>query len=192
MSVFRSNDLMRLVERYMTPEDIRKVYEAFLLAAEAHDGVFRADKVTPYITHPLEVAHSLALLHLDADTIAAALMHDVIEDTDYTKADITAQFGETVAELVEGVTKLHLSDELCSKEAVTKASFRKMMQAMTKDFRVVLIKLSDRLHNMSTLGNMPPHKRRRIAHETSTTYVALTLPGVFGLVAAGELGDVVA
>jgi RelA/SpoT family (p)ppGpp synthetase len=173
MSIFRSNDLMRLVERYMTPEDIRKVYEAFLLAAEAHDGVFRADKVTPYITHPLEVAHSLALLHLDADTIAAALLHDVIEDTEYTKADIAARFGDTVAELVEGVTKLHLSDELCSKEAVTKASFRKMMQAMTKDFRVVLIKLSDRLHNMKTLGNMPPHKRRRIAHETSLTYVTL-------------------
>ncbi|OQX02772.1 MAG: hypothetical protein BWK73_41625 [Thiothrix lacustris] len=173
MSVFRSNDLMLLVERYMTPEETSKVYEAFLLAADAHDGVFRADKITPYITHPLEVAHSLALLHLDADTIAAALLHDVIEDTDYTKADITAQFGETVAELVEGVTKLHLSDELCSKEAVTKASFRKMMQAMTKDFRVVLIKLSDRLHNMKTLGNMQPHKRRRIAHETSTTYVAL-------------------
>lgn len=171
--VFRSNDLMRLVERYMNPTDSRRVYDAFLLAADAHDNVFRADDVTPYITHPLEVARSLAQLYLDADTLCAALLHDVLEDTHYQKQDLVERFGETVGNLVEGVTKLKMSDELASKEAVTKASFRKMMQAMTQDFRVVLIKLADRLHNMRTLGNMPPHKRRRIAHETSTTYVSL-------------------
>lgn len=172
-SIFRSTDLMRLVERYMTTTDTRRVYDAFLLAADAHDGVFRADKVTPYISHPLEVAGSLAKLYLDADTICAALLHDVLEDTDYLKEDLEAHFGSTVAELVEGVTKLKRNDELPTKQAVTIASFRKMMQAMTEDFRVVLIKLADRQHNMETLGNMRPDKRKRIAQETSTIYVSL-------------------
>ena len=170
---FRAADLMRVVERYMSEADTFKVYDAFLMAAEKHDGIFRADKVTPYITHPLEVAHNLAQLYLDADTLCAAFLHDVLEDTNCPRQEIIERFGETVTELVEGVTKLKRNDDLPTKEAVTKASFHKMMQAMTKDYRVVLIKLADRLHNMETLGNMKPEKRRRIAHETSTTYVAL-------------------
>ncbi|HRJ54104.1 MAG TPA: HD domain-containing protein [Candidatus Thiothrix moscowensis] len=172
-SAFRAADLMRLVERYMSEAGTNKVYDAFLMAAEKHDGALRADKVTPYITHPLEVAHNLAQLYLDEDTLCAALLHDVLEDTTCPREEIADKFGETVAVLVEGVTKLKRNDELPTKEAVTIASFHKMMQAMTKDFRVVLIKLADRLHNMQTLGNMPPEKRRRIAHETATTYVAL-------------------
>lgn len=170
--IFRSNDLMRLVERYMLAEDSRKVYDAFLLAAEAHDGQLRADK-TPYITHPLEVARFLALLHLDADTICAALLHDVPEDTEHTVEEISKRFGSAVGQMVDGVTKLKRDDNLPTKQAVAIASYQKMMQAMTKDFRVVIVKLADRLHNMQTLGNVPPDKRRRIALETSTTYVAL-------------------
>ncbi|MBU0657076.1 MAG: HD domain-containing protein [Gammaproteobacteria bacterium] len=171
--VFRAADLMRLVERYMDEAGITKVYNAFLMAAEKHDGIFRADNVTPYITHPLEVAHNLAQLYLDEDTLCAALLHDVLEDTNCLRQEIADSFGETVAELVEGVTKLKRNDGLPTKQAVTIASYHKMMQAMTRDFRVVLIKLADRLHNMETLGNMPPEKRRRIAHETATTYVTL-------------------
>lgn len=170
---FRASDLMRLVERYMDEAGTTKVYNAFLMAAEKHDGVFRADGVTPYITHPLEVAHNLAQLYLDEDTLCAALLHDVLEDTNCAHKEIADIFGETVASLVEGVTKLKRNDDLPTKQAVTIASYHKMMQAMMQDFRVVLIKLADRLHNMETLGNMPPEKRRRIAHETATTYVAL-------------------
>ena len=171
--VFRANDLMQLVERYMDPTDTGKVYAAFLLAAEKHEDQMRADKTTPYITHPLEVAHTLALWYLDVDTICAALLHDVPEDTDFTNEEVVAHFGATVGHLVEGVTKLKRNDKLPTKQAVTIASYHKMMQAMTEDFRVVLVKLADRLHNMQTLGNVSPDKRRRIAQETSTTYVSL-------------------
>lgn len=150
--VFRANDLMQLVERYMDPTDTGKVYAAFLLAAEKHEGQFRADKTTPYITHPLEVAHTLALWYLDVDTICAALLHDVPEDTDCTNEEVVAQFGATVGHLVEGVTKLKRNDKLPTKQAVTIASYHKMMQAMTEDFRVVLVKLADRLHNMQSAG----------------------------------------
>lgn len=172
-NIFRSNDLMRLVERYMSEADTRKVYDAFLLAAEAHDGQTRADKVTPYISHPLEVARSLAQLHLDVDTICAALLHDVPEDTEHTVEEIVGRFGEAVGQMVEGVTKLKRNDELPTKQAVAIASYRKMMQAMTGDFRVVMVKLADRLHNMQTLGNVSPDKRRRVALETSSIYVSL-------------------
>ncbi|WP_308874413.1 HD domain-containing protein [Thiothrix subterranea] len=172
-NVFRVYNLMQLVERYMTPTDSAKVYDAFLLAAEKHEGQMRADKVTPYITHPLEVARTLALWYLDVDTVCAALLHDVPEDTDCTNEEIVEKFGSTVGHLVGGVTKLKRNDELPTKQAVTIASYRKMMQAMTQDFRVVLVKLADRLHNMKTLGNVEPDKRRRVARETSTTYVTL-------------------
>lgn len=172
-NVFRANSLMQLVERYMSPADSRRVYDAFLLAAAKHEGQVRADKITPYITHPLEVARTLALWYLDVDTICAALLHDVPEDTDCTNEEVVEKFGATVGLLVEGVTKLKRNDALPTKQAVTIASYRKMMQAMTQDFRVVLVKLADRLHNMKTLGNVDPDKRRRIALETSTTYVAL-------------------
>lgn len=168
---FRANDLMRTVERYMTPEESSRVYDAFLLAAQAHQGVIRKSG-EPYITHPLEVARILAEMHLDADTVCAALLHDVIEDTDYTYIDIEKRFGTVVANLVEGVTKLetqHFSD----KTAASKASFQKFMQAMSADFRVVIIKLTDRLHNLRTLDHMKPDARRRICKETLSTYIPL-------------------
>ena len=170
---FLATDLTRIIERYMEEAGVRKVYNAFLLAAKAHDGVYRKDGRTPYITHPLEVAHILADLHLDADTLCAALLHDVLEDTPYQKADLAAQFGESVGEMVDGVTKLEKDEALPTKQAVTIASFRKMMHAMTQDFRVVLIKLADRLHNMRTLENMKPEAKRRIALETFAIYVPL-------------------
>lgn len=168
---FRMVDLCRLVERYMSDADSKKVYDAFMLAAEAHDGVTRKSG-EPYITHPLEVARILADLHLDADSICAALLHDVIEDTDFTYQDIARQFGETVADLVEGVTKLSTKGFKNKQEAGV-ASFQKMMQAMVKDYRVVLIKLADRLHNVRTLGSMPAHKQYRIARETLEIHAPL-------------------
>ncbi len=168
---FRMVDLCRLVERYMNDADSKKVYDAFMLAAEAHDGVMRKSG-EPYITHPLEVARILADLHLDADSLCAALLHDVIEDTSFTYQDIATQFGETVADLVEGVTKLS-THGFKNKQDAGVASFQKMMQAMVKDYRVVLIKLADRLHNVRTLGSMPAHKQRRIARETLEIHAPL-------------------
>lgn len=155
----------------MSDEDASRVYDAFLLAANAHDGVVRKSGEF-YIFHPLEVAYTLADLHMDADTICAALLHDVIEDTDYTKADIKNKFGEIVADLVDGVTKL-AGGEFTSRDEAVAASFRKMMAAMTQDFRVVLIKLADRLHNVKTLAVRKPEAKRRIARETLDIHVPL-------------------
>ena len=163
---------MQMIERYMSEPDVSKVYNAFLLAADAHNGITRKSG-EPYIKHPLEVAGILADLHMDADTVSAALLHDVIEDTDYTKQQLAGHFGSTVADLVDGVTKLEMDKTYSTKQEVVIASFHKMMQTMTDDFRVVLIKLADRLHNMRTLGSMKPEARRRIAHETFTIYIPL-------------------
>ncbi|MEE9326511.1 MAG: RelA/SpoT family protein [Cocleimonas sp.] len=170
-TLISATDLNELVNRYMSDEDACKVYQAFLLAAEAHDGVVRKSGEF-YIFHPLEVAFTLADLHMDADTICAALLHDVIEDTDFTKSDISEKFGEIVADLVDGVTKL-AGGEFTSRDEAVAASFQKMMSAMTQDFRVVLIKLADRLHNVRTLGVRKAEARRRIAKETLVIHVPL-------------------
>ena len=166
-----ATDLSEVVSRYMSNEDASRVYDAFLLAAEAHEGVVRKSGEF-YIFHPLEVAHTLADLHMDADTICAALLHDVIEDTPYTKADISDKFGKVVADLVDGVTKL-AGGEFTSRDEAAAASFQKMMAAMTQDYRVVLIKLADRLHNVKTLGVRNPEAKRRIAKETLDIHVPL-------------------
>lgn len=168
---FRAADLMHMVERYMSKEDSCRVYDAFTVAGEAHDGITRKSG-EPYITHPLEVARTLADLSMDADTLCAALLHDVIEDTSYTKEDVAVHFGGVVAELVDGVTKLE-GESFSSKQDATIASFQKMMQAMIDDFRVVLIKLADRLHNLRTLEFKKPPSRRRIAKESLAIYVPL-------------------
>jgi RelA/SpoT family (p)ppGpp synthetase len=168
---FRAADLMNMVERYLPEDDSRRVYDAFILAGEAHQHVVRLSG-EPYITHPLEVARILADMHMDADTLCAALLHDVIEDTDYTEEDIAGKFGTVVAQLVDGVTKLE-GDSFANKQEATIASFQKMMTAMTDDFRVVLIKLADRLHNLRTLGFKKTASQRRIAKETLTIYVPL-------------------
>ena len=166
-----ATDLSEVVNRYMSSEDAKRVYDAFLLAAEAHDGVKRKSGEF-YIFHPLEVAYTLADLHMDADTVCAALLHDVIEDTTFTKADISKRFGNVVAELVDGVTKL-AGGEFTSRDEAAAASFQKMMAAMTQDYRVVLIKLADRLHNVKTLGVRNAEAKRRIAKETLDIHVPL-------------------
>lgn len=156
--------LCDVVGTYLSEQATRRVYDAYLFAADAHDGVVRKSG-EPYIFHPLTVAHILASMHMDTDTICAALLHDVIEDTEHTKQEIIHLFGQVTADLVDGVTKLS-SGEFTDRESAAAASFHKMMNAMTHDFRVVLIKLADRQHNIKTLGAMPRHKQRRIAQET--------------------------
>lgn len=170
-SCISSTDLIKQVGFYMDKKDIEKVNQAYLLAYEAHDGVIRKSG-EPYIYHPIAVAFTLADLHMDVDTICAALLHDVIEDTEFTKKDINDRFGEVVADLVDGVTKL-AGGRFTTRDEAAAASFQKMMAAMTHDYRVVLIKLADRLHNVKTLGVRSPKSRRRIAKETLDIHVPL-------------------
>jgi RelA/SpoT family (p)ppGpp synthetase len=163
--------LCDIVAEYLPKKETQRVYNAYLFAAEAHDGVTRKSG-EPYIFHPLTVAHILADMHMDADTICAALLHDVIEDTEHTKLEIVQRFGQVTADLVDGVTKL-ANGEFFDRESASAASFHKMIRAMTHDFRVVLIKLADRQHNIKTLGSMPRHKQRRISKETLNIHAPL-------------------
>lgn len=157
---------------YLEPADIELVRDAFYVSRDAHAGQFRKSG-DPYISHPLAVAGILSGWHLDAQALAAALLHDVVEDTDATTEDIKTQFGKAVAHLVEGVSKL---DKLsfASEQHAQAENFRKMLLAMAQDVRVILIKLADRLHNMRTLGELPPEKRKRIAAETLEIYAPIS------------------
>jgi (p)ppGpp synthase/HD superfamily hydrolase len=161
-SRFLISDLCRMLDSYLEEEQIREVYRAYLFGAEAHEGQHRLSG-EPYIYHPIEAARILAGLRLDHKTIVAAILHDVIEDTPIAKEQIASEFGTDVAELVDGVSKLTQIEFESSAEAQAE-NFRKMILAMVRDIRVILVKLADRLHNMRTLGVMPPDKRRRIAH----------------------------
>lgn len=156
---------------YLPPESILKVTQAYDLAALAHKTQKRHSG-EPYITHPLAVAAILADMRMDAQTLMAALLHDVIEDTTVEKATIITEFGEIVAELVDGVSKL-TRIEFKDKADAQAENFHKMVLAMSRDIRVVIIKLADRLHNMRTLGVLPPPKRRRIAKETLEIYAPI-------------------
>ncbi len=168
---FLVSDLCAMLDEYLEPEDVRFIYQSYLFGAEAHSGQNRASG-EPYIYHPLNVARQLADMHMDRDTIAAAILHDVIEDTEVTREEVAATFGEEVALLVDGVSKLtNLKFE--SREEAQAANFRKMMLAMSHDLRVILVKLADRLHNMRTLGALKPEKRRRIARETLEIYAPI-------------------
>ncbi|MDC8831980.1 bifunctional GTP diphosphokinase/guanosine-3',5'-bis pyrophosphate 3'-pyrophosphohydrolase [Alteromonas gilva] len=160
--------LKHKISEYLPPERVQLVQDAFVLAHEAHDGQMRSSG-DPYITHPVAVTSILADMHLDHETLMAALLHDVIEDTHYSQEDLADAFGKTVADLVEGVSKL---DKIAfsSKQEAQAENFRKMMMAMVQDIRVILIKLADRTHNMRTLGSLRPDKRRRIALETLEIY----------------------
>jgi len=151
--------------------DVTGIERAYEVAEAAHRGQTRKSG-EPYITHPLAVALVLADYGLDEATIEAALMHDVVEDTDVTLGDISAEFGSEVADLIDGVTKL---DRLSfgTREAAQAATIRKMVVAMARDVRVLLIKLADRLHNVRTLGALPIEKQRRIAEETLQVYAPL-------------------
>jgi GTP diphosphokinase / guanosine-3',5'-bis(diphosphate) 3'-diphosphatase len=165
------NQLVSKLETYLPPQQVDLVEEAFGVASAAHQGQKRLSGEA-YITHPIAVASILAELHLDGQTICAALLHDVIEDTPTAKEEITEKFGREVAELVDGVSKLDKVQFKSRKEAQAE-SFRKMMLAMVRDIRVIMVKLADRTHNMRTLGAMPPQKRRRIALETLDIYAPI-------------------
>src|SRR5699024_4958792 len=143
----------------------------YRFADQAHLGQFRASG-QPYISHPIAVTEICAGWRLDVDSLMAALLHDVIEDQDIEKAEIAERFGTDVAEIVDGVSKLERL-EFASKAEQQAESFRKMLLAMARDVRVILIKLADRLHNMRTLGAVAPEKRRRIARETLDIYTPI-------------------
>ncbi len=168
--------LLAMMPKGMAPQDRDLIERAYRVADQAHGGQLRASGES-YMYHPLAVAGILAELNLDPATLAAALMHDVVEDTSYTMEMLQRDFGPEVAKLVDGVTKLEKINELRrahERMADTKAeSLRKMFLAMVDDIRVVLIKLADRLHNMRTLGALPEHKRKRIARETLEIFAPL-------------------
>ncbi|ALD02622.1 RelA/SpoT family protein [Acinetobacter sp. TTH0-4] len=158
-----------IIDAYLSVSEVERVLMACDYADIAHDGVTRKSG-EPYILHPIAVSSILSHMRLDAETLMAALLHDVIEDTEFNKDDISKNFGHIVAELVDGVTKLsHSSD----KEYNKAASFRKILQATLQDPRVIIIKLADRYHNMTTLGSLRPDKRRRIAQETFDIFVPM-------------------
>ncbi|WP_373083355.1 bifunctional (p)ppGpp synthetase/guanosine-3',5'-bis(diphosphate) 3'-pyrophosphohydrolase [Zhongshania sp.] len=156
---------------YLTAEQVNQVRRAYYYAEQAHEGQNRRSG-EPYVTHPLAVATILAEMHMDVQSLMAAMLHDVIEDTHVTKQGLSDQFGEVVAELVDGVSKL-TRIEFQSKAEQQAENFQKMAMAMAKDIRVILVKLADRLHNMRTLGAMPQDKRRRIARETLEIYAPI-------------------
>jgi len=156
---------------YLKPKDVARLAEAYRFSEAAHAGQTRQSG-DPYISHPLAVAEILADWHLDGQTLMAALLHDVTEDTSVTKDEISDTFGKPVAELVDGVSKLD-KIEFQSAEDAQAENFRKMLLAMARDVRVMLIKLADRLHNMRTLGAVPPAKRRRVARETMEIYAPI-------------------
>lgn len=164
-------DLIADVSETMDKEDIEYIKKAYEIAREAHEGQFRRSG-EPYIIHPVQVAKILYGLGMDSESMIAALLHDVVEDTELTKEDVKKDFGEDVAELVEGVTKLG-KVPLFTKEEQQAENVRKMLMAMSQDIRVIIIKLADRIHNMRTLAFMRPHKRREKAQETLEIYAPI-------------------
>ncbi len=153
---------------YLDLQQIRAVRRAYFYAEQAHDGQ-RRKSGEPYVTHPLSVASILAGMHMDHQSLMAAMLHDVIEDTEVNRDGLAGQFGDQVTDIVDGVSKLtHLEFE--TRAEAQAENFQKMVMAMAVDIRVILVKLADRLHNMRTLGAMPPEKQRRIARETLDIY----------------------
>lgn len=163
--------LSHRLSSYLEPSQINLVKRAYFYAEQAHDGQKRRSGEA-YITHPLAVADILASMHMDHQSLMAAMLHDVIEDTGIAKKAIAAQFGESVADLVDGVSKL-TQIEFESHAEKQAENFQKMALAMANDLRVILVKLADRLHNMRTLGAMPQEKKRRIAKETLEIYAPI-------------------
>jgi GTP pyrophosphokinase len=173
-------ELLARVGTYLPADQVERIREAAEFGAAAHKGQKRASG-EPYISHPVAAADILAELHLDADTIVGAILHDVIEDTPIAKEEIAARFGQDVADIVDGVTKLdHL--QFRNRAEAQAESFRKMLLAMVRDLRVMLVKLADRTHNMRTIDAMSPAKRRQVARETLDIYapVAERL-GLYGM-----------
>jgi len=170
----RDHGVRRLVETlqsYLPADQVAQVLEAYEFGEAAHKGQTRKSGEA-YITHPVAVAQELAEMHLDSEAICAAILHDVVEDTSATLGEIQEKFGEEVALIVDGVSKLD-QIQFRSRAEAQAESFRKMMLAMIEDIRVILVKLSDRLHNMQTLGAMPAAKTKRIARETLDIYAPI-------------------
>src|SRR5688572_33385820 len=164
-------DLINSIETYLPAEQVERVRSAAEFGASAHEGQKRLSG-EPYIAHPLAAAQILADLHMDPDTIIAAILHDVIEDTPISKEELSEKFGVPVAEIVDGVTKLD-QIQFKSRAEAQAESFRKMVLAMVRDLRVILVKLADRTHNMRTLDAMAPARRRAIARETLDIYAPI-------------------
>ena len=163
--------LSHKLSSYLEPTQVQGIISAYQFADKCHEGQVRQSG-DPYITHPLAVANILADMHLDHESLMAALLHDVIEDTDVSKGELSKRFSPTVADLVDGVSKLS-EIEFTSKAEQQAENFQKMTLAMAKDIRVMLVKLADRLHNMRTLKVLSPAKRRRIARETLEIYAPI-------------------
>jgi RelA/SpoT family (p)ppGpp synthetase len=168
---FLISDLCNQLDSYLPREHISEIYRAYLFSAEAHEGQSRTTG-EPYIYHPIAVARILAEMRMDYKCLMAAILHDVVEDTAIEKAQVAEVFDDEIAELVDGVSKLTQIKFKTDAEKEA-ANFSKMMLAMTRDIRVILIKLADRLHNMRTMGVMPPHKRRRKSRETLDIYAPI-------------------
>ncbi|MDG1445681.1 MAG: HD domain-containing protein, partial [Methylophilaceae bacterium] len=165
------SQLTTLLKAYLTQAEIEQVWEVYRFSDNAHTGQIRRSG-EPYITHPVAVACILAQLHLDVPTLLAALLHDVVEDSDISADEISDRFGKQVADLVEGLTKLD-KIELQTAVQAQAENVRKMLLAMSQDVRVILVKLADRLHNMQTLEIMKPAKQRRISQETLDIYAPI-------------------
>ena len=164
-------DLAKLIGSYLDDGEVERVRRAYVFGALAHEGQHRKSG-EPYIHHPLEVAAILAEMHMDHQTLMAAILHDVMEDTPTAKNEIHRKFGKGVAALVDGVSKL-TQIEFDSRAEAQAHNFRKMLMAMSDDIRVILVKLADRLHNMRTLGALDAEQRRRIARETLEIYAPI-------------------
>src|SRR5690242_4509486 len=169
--MMRQYELVERVRKYNPNANEELLNRAYVYAMKAHGEQLRASG-DPYFSHPLEVAGILTDLKLDDATIVAALLHDTIEDTDSTRAEIDQLFGKDIGHLVEGLTKLKKLD-LVTKEAKQAENLRKLLLAIAEDVRVLLVKLADRLHNMRTIEHMAPEARRRIAEETLDIYAPL-------------------
>ena len=164
-------NLTQVLSGYLTKAELKEIKAAFHFSDESHPGQYRQSG-EPYITHPVAVAEICADWKLDAQSIMAALLHDVMEDQGVTKTELAERFGAKVAELVDGLSKLDKM-EFRSREEAQAENFRKMLLAMARDVRVILVKLADRLHNMRTLGAVPMEKRRRVARETIDIYAPI-------------------
>ena len=186
LSVTRFRELMRKLRENRPNDDLELVKKAYEFSQKHHAGQTRASG-QPYLVHPLEVALVLADMKMDPVAIAAGLLHDSVEDTSVTIVDIRKEFGEQVAHIVEGVTKISKID-FTSKEEQQAENLRKMMLAMVDDIRVVLIKLADRLHNMRTLEHLPPERQQKIARETLDIYAPIAHRLGMGKI-RGELED---
>ena len=166
------DDVLNKAKEYISNEQsLKLITDAYLLARDRHEGQFRKSK-DPYIQHPIEVAYILAELQTSPQTIAVGFLHDVLEDTEETKEDLTAKFGEDIVSMVDGVTKIGKLKYMTKEKALVR-SHQKILLAMAKDIRVVLVKLVDRVHNMRTLEHLPREKQLRIAQETLDLYVPL-------------------